>query len=321
MTLLFSVLGANLAPAPAYGIDEADIEQSHSDIADSLFSLTDQVDEFFDDVRTAEQREDDWVRLGIGVRFNTEGDVDFSQRGRASFNLTPFSEKLRLIVGGSNTDTSDSDEKLDENRAEQSEAEDSAFGQKVGGSGLVGLSYTIFSKDGKRLVAEGGYRLQSGLSAFTELRASIKRKLSDNWSVEPTQFLEWNEQDGFGEKTRLEFNRALFTRAFFRSRSELIWTETSEGADVNQELGLFREFGAESFIALILFTQYDARPAWSADVWRVSTRVKSLILGNWLYGEIEPFLEFPDSNEHDPTPGIALKLDAKFSPRKTVSGT
>lgn len=295
--------------------DYADsLADAHASAEESLFNLTDRIDEFFDDVRTEEQREDDWVRAGVGLRFNSEGDFELSQKVRAAFNLSAISDRLKIIVGASNTDTDSDSREERENNADPSDDQitEQAFGQRLGGSGLLGLRYSLYSKDEKRLTVQGGYRFRGGLEAFAETRASIRRTISENWAVEPSQAVFWTEDDGFGESTRLQFDRKLFPGAFLRLRSEALWSETSDGFDLFQEIGMFREIGRESYVGVVGFADFDTHPAWQSDVYRYSLRVKTLIFGDWLYGELEPFLEFTNDNDHEPTPGIAVRLEGKF---------
>lgn len=283
----------------------ATLDSSRQAIAEQLFGVTDYLDAAFDDVRSEEQREDDWFRLGTEVKFRTTTAVKLKQRFRAAINLRPFNDKLQLIIDSINTDDVESG-RLEEGTIARTDS----LRRLKGDSGFVGLRYPLIGDKQWVIQAEAGFRFNAGVFPLAGFRGATRVSFSENFSWDPTQFVFWDGDEGYGERTRSDLNYKLSDQSFLRSRIEALWAERSSGVELSKEFSYFKEIAKEQFIGATAGMFAYTKPSWTVDAYQLSVRYRFLLWSNWLYAGIEPGLEFPDDRDYRRTPFIAFRLDA-----------
>ncbi|HMO18197.1 MAG TPA: hypothetical protein PKA63_08140 [Oligoflexia bacterium] len=286
------------------------IEEGRSEISSRLFMLTDEIDALFNDARSIEQRTDDWIRLGLEVRFRASDNLRFRQRIGAGFNLEQLSSKLRLIFEAENGDAYQGSERLEDTP----QAEDFIRQtNRDGGSGA--LRYFILKNNNYQLTADAGMRFSGGLNPFARLRGNYWFELNELWSMEPSQVLFFERKEGYGGRTRLDFNRFLTEDSFFRIRNEAFLSENSRGMELFEEFSYLSRLSENQTLsipaAFITYTKPDPR----FDVFRVSLRYRGPLIKQWLYIVLEPGMDFPDDRDYKRTPFLSIRLDALFDRR------
>jgi len=283
------------------------LDSSRSTISSSLFSITDSIDALFDDVRADEQRQFDRFRLGSEVRFRAASPIRLRQRFSASFNFDNISDRFRLVVDGSKGDEVNDQGSLQGDRLEGNDV----LRRRSGSSSGARFRYSIYNTPQGTLVdVDAGVRFSSGITPITRIRASHWFQLSDLWAFEPTQTILWDGKDGYGESQRLDFNRIIGERAFFRSRSEKLWSETSRGLEFFQEFSAYKELSGERrSLGVSASISAHTRPDFLVDQYRLSVRYKNSIYQDWLFLEVEPGLDFPEDRDYRRTPFVMFRFD------------
>lgn len=150
------------------------------------------------------------------------------------------------------------------------------------------------------------------MNPYGRIRASRLFEINPNWSFEPAQFLIWELEDGFGEKTRIDFNFVTDEFSLTRSRTEALWAEETRGVDLYHEISHFHQLDAKSFYGIIGSLTAFTRPGFTPEEYRIALRYRSELNHPWLVGEIEPALAFPDNRDHEITAEIIFRIDFYF---------
>jgi hypothetical protein len=133
--------------------------------------------------------------------------------------------------------------------------------------------------------------------------------------MEPSQVFFLERKEGYGGRTRLDFNRFLSLDSFLRFRNEAFWSENSRGFEFFEEVSYLRRISEHQSLsiplAFIAYTSPDPR----FDVFRASVRYRGPLIKDWLYIVIEPGVDFPDERDYRRTPFLSIRFDALFDRR------
>lgn len=288
--------------------DSQDIaDQSHAGVHAGLFELADQVDQFFGDVRSLEQRQSDWFRAGIIARTQSGDGSTLSQKFGASINLEHISERLKFIIAGSG-----GDDPVPTNRTNQSgSGEDFAQGTRSN-SVASGLRFDLLSESDLLVRFDGGIRIKSGMNLYPFVRSRASRWFDLGWwevAAEPQFALIMEREDGFGQELRLDFNKQI-AQSLLRFRSQATHFEDRSAIEVLEELSIYHQLRRRSFIGAAIsflspFENYPIR-------YRTSVRYRRQFWKPWLFAEVEPGVDFLEDRNYDAAPYILLRLDVYF---------
>lgn len=284
------------------------LSSSHEGLRTDLFALADRADDFFGNERSIEKKQDDYFRNGVEMRVRTGSHVRFRHRLRLGIDLSGISDRLKLVAEGTQSDATDSEatalDDSDDREIIDDQREDAA---------RTALRYQLLRESQIDLDVDGGLKTTSGgVNPYSRVRASRFFKLNELWSVEPAQFLLWELDDGFGERTRFDLNRKLGEHSFARLRSELLYSESSRGGENFHELAAYREVNDRAYFGALVSMAGYMEPGFAVDEARVAVKYRQNLKWPWLLVEVEPALAFPDDREHRITPEIIFRLDVYF---------
>lgn len=283
------------------------LESVHTGGKAALFELTDDIDEFFGDIRTDEKKREDWFRLGTEVRFRATDPVRIRERLRAGLNLSDYAKNLRIFVNGTTGD------QIENGRLEQDLSDGQDFVTDYrGDAASTGISYDFVKTETMLISSDLGLKFGGGAHPFGDVRASKWFDLGNNFSFEPTQFFQWIHDDGFGEKTRADFNFKSSPKGRIRSRTEGLWSESSRGVDLLEDLTYVYKMTDRRYAGIGLSLTAYTDPSWTPDVYKASLRYREAVYKDWLFLETEPALEYPEERDYKTTPSITFRLDMYF---------
>lgn len=278
----------------------------HESGASMLFGLTDDIDSFFGDVRTEEHKRNDWFRIGAEIKAKAASPLRLRERVRADLDLKEYARNLRFFISGDNGDRFDNHRTIDDTN----DGTDFVADYR-GNTASSGISYDFYRSPFSLVSADIGLKF-GGAHPFGQLRASRWIPLSERLSFEPTQYFQWIEADGFGEKTRGDLNYALTETSRLRARTEALWSESSRGVDLLEDLSWLKKFTDRTYAGVAASVTAFTDPSWTPDVYKLALRYRQLIYEDWLYMEAEPGLEFPEERDYKTIPYIAFRFDAYF---------
>lgn len=176
----------------------------------------------------------------------------------------------------------------------------------------TGLRFDLYRRLRSLLQWDVGLKFNPLPVVFTTVAAVYHRDVGP-WRITLSQRGFWYSDDGFGEITEMDWDYPLATNVSFRSITAAIWSETSEGVELEQtarttwtiskdrrylqlEGGVF---GHKSGSALV--DNYRLLLAYSTSLYR-----------KWLFLQIAPQLDFPREESFEPTPSLRLSISAYF---------
>lgn len=285
------------------------VDRSHDTIRLNLFEMTDEIDAFFGDIRSLEQRQTDWFRARIATKAVSGSGSSISQGFAASVNLDAISKRLKFIIGGSGGDNPGLLDRsgLDNNTDINS---DLTSGGSRDNSVSSGLRFDLLSESDLLVRFDSGIKFRSGINLHPFFRTRASRWFDlDYFAIEPQLALIVERQDGFGQEVRLDFNKNV-EDYLVRFRSQASHFEDRSAIEVFEEVSIFRQLRKRSFVGTAVsylspFENYPIR-------YRASVRYRCQFWKNWLYVEIEPGIDLPENRDYELTPFVAVRFDVYF---------
>jgi hypothetical protein len=285
---------ADNAPEPRNN-DYTIIDTTHEALSDGLDSVARLVDSFFDDERYI--AEDAATRLRITqLAFLEQGEsIEYKTRGSLSFSVPRLKNRLRLFVAGEEANEKISEESLvrppDEGRDE----------------GAVGLQYFTKATDKKNISLTTGVKLES-----RELFIGPRYRRTfdfDTWQLRFVQRLRWFTDKGWEATTRLDYERLINNKLFFRHTTDGRWREEDDGYRYSITPALTQKLTGKKALEYQLNSQFETRPNHRLDRVVARIRLRQRIYRHWLFLETNPQIAFANDDDFDPAPGISVLLE------------
>lgn len=147
---------------------------------------------------------------------------------------------------------------------------------------------------------------------FTTVTASYRRQ-AGRWPWRFNEQVFWYTDDGFGESTEMDWDRALTTNIAFRSITAAVWSETTKGVEFEQTgrltWTLIPERHYVQFSASALAHKSSAAVM---DDYRLTLRYSTALHRSWCFLEIAPQIAFPREESFEFTPSLRVSLAVYF---------
>lgn len=134
----------------------------------------------------------------------------------------------------------------------------------------------------------------------------------DIWSTTFLQKIRWHSENGWRSLTRLDFDRALSKKYFFRSNNELQWDEEEddfEGIEFRPRFILSRRFSSKQALLFEWNNIVRDKPDWDVHTTALVLRYRRQILRPWLFVEVAPQVAWRNEQDWDASGGIFAKLE------------
>lgn len=222
------------APAPKRRGAAGAIEHVHALISSRITDTADRIDAFFGDDRIHEESNRSHLKLAV-LRISDEDGLEVERQFRLKIVLPRLQRRLQLVISGEDEeDTLETD------------------GIEVGAQPLATDSVANDVTSALRLMLRATRELNISLDAGVRVRlhptvfarARFRNTIEfEHWALRFTQNVKWEEQFSespyqWEEISRLELERPLPPRFFFRTSLQGAWYEGRHGYFVNQGFAL-----------------------------------------------------------------------------------
>ena len=274
----------------------------HETVSDSVFQSAQWFDSFFI-ANDSEQQQLPTTTAKIRFAWLPKSR-DWSEvktRFRVRVKLPHLQNKASLIL------SDETDDELNNLPLESANTNPQTEDEKFS----LALNYTQ-DKTKNRLM---NYRLGiSGGDIF--FRAKHKRSLDigerQGFLVEPSVY--YYLDDGLGAKLLLEYDYQLSKKSQFRINYSIRGSAAFSG--IRWKHGFYKLKQIDETTASVWSMQVEGERngerGFIIDKYTLGYRYRFNALRDWLFFEVEPFLEFPEQENYSTTPGIALRVEGFF---------
>lgn len=284
------------------------------DMADSLDQYLDRLltrkseehslmfDRFYGDRRMLNEHSSSSIRVSPYVVFS-EDSPRTSVRVRARLDLPRFEDRAKIVFDNMTDDR----DPLTEVRTFSSR--DPTTPDENDRS--LSLRYRVLDSARYDMDADGGLRLDPEPVVQFRTRGRM-RWYRERSTVTLSETGFWEQDDGFGERTQLEYSRPLDENHAFKLKHTAVWSEESQGVDLGATVGLATRLSARRTLTLTGGAGWHTHPDALVDEYVVRLTYRQLVYRDWMFVEVEPGLDFQNEEHWETEPLVTLRLDVLF---------
>lgn len=250
----------------------------------------------------------------LGGLWSEYDGFDPRLRFRARLQLPQWDERISAFAGrvGEEDYISDTEGDFDALPTRQ-------FGTLEDESVLLGLGYSSPERTGNDFDAGVGVRVDVPLDPYARARYEIVRSFADRYVFSARETVFWQNTEGFGTTTRVNFDRLISDRFLLRWSNLGKYTEETIGLEWYSQLTLFQSLGQRTGLA------------WQAQVEGATDNVVQLtrhslrliarrqLTPDWLILELRGGVSWPRRHLHEkrePSPEIGIAFEMQFGQKR-----
>lgn len=273
----------------------------HETVSNSVYQSAQWFDSFFIANDSEQQSPTTTAKIRFAWLPKSRDWNDIETRFRVRVKLPHFQNKASIVL------SDETDDELNNLPLESANANPQAEDEKFS----LALNYTE-KKNRKKLM---NYRLGiSGGDIF--VRAKHKRNFEfgeqQGFLIEPSLY--YYLDDGLGAKLLLEYDYQIDKTSQFRINYSIRGSAAFSG--IRWKHGIYKLHQINETTASVISLQVEGERngarGFVIDNYTLGYRYRFNALRDWLFFEVEPFLEFPEQENYTTTPGIALRVEGFF---------
>lgn len=304
--MIFFSLTTNLClAADKKQISEEKIDDSlwindfHTAVSDSVYSSAAWFDDFFTEEGSTQKNPKVNAKLRLEWRPRSRDLAEIKVRFRVKVKLPHLKNKVDLILS-------------DEDESDQYQ---------------LPLETTHLQAEEEKFSASLRYMHNNDKDQYTDTRLGIsggdiflrwRHKRFFNWTqssafkIEPSVY--YFLDDGLGSRLLLEYNFQQNPKTQYRINYSIEGSESYSG--IRWKHGIYKlnylDQTTASVISLQVEGERNGERGYVVDNYAVSYRYRFNAYKKWLFFEVEPFLEWPETENYHTTPGIAFRVEGYF---------
>jgi hypothetical protein len=277
-----------------------EIDELHRRISERIIYTARTIDNFFGDDRIFEEDNETHIRVTSMIRYENIKDLTFKLSLSGQLQMPYLQDRLQFFAS---TDGRERDVRDSLQQTPNVTDDDKSI--------FTGLRYVTRETSRSRISIDGGLRWRGGPVPLLRLRGR-RTFVYDNWAIRFVQTFFWVEDRGFGQQTRLDFERKMDDQHFVRITPSIIWSEISEGVDWRQIFSVVHIMNADNMIATEVDVQGHTWPSSVVDKIEGYIRWRHRTGREWMFFEVTPGLAFRRENDYQVDAIIAFKVEVLF---------
>ncbi len=291
------------------------LDHTHDVLSTNVCATAVWFDRFFSDVRDEEENADRFIRLVNSFEWVENEGIDFRLKVRARIELPrfkKFGQSLSLIFTGEDEDEvnnvfPEAEQIIEDNPTTRSETRDKRS---------LSLLWDVKNDSRSAFSIGTSIRLRSRLQPLLNLRYRYTHGIDSDHLIRATQNVFWEQDEGFGERTRLDYEMLLKPESLLRWSASGMYSEKSEGFEWGLGASLFRHLSPKSSVSFDWTTTGDTRPSSEINQHRLGLRYRRNFYRPWLFFEIEPAAFWPIEDDLRLNWGIAFRLEVQLGRKR-----
>ena len=280
------------------------IDSSQRYISSGLNSLATNLDEFFANEKPYYDSSESYLRLDFSFIFNEDGKVRSTNDVNFKLRLPNTEKKFQLVF---ETDTAESDSSSTQtkniNITESEKENEKEY--------FAGIQATLKDVEHWHFRTATGLRITDRLDPFMRINMDWRDKYG-NWSLHWNENPYWSNSTGWGLNSLFEFDRNISAKILFRSSSLASWTATLDYFNLSQVFSIFQVLSDKSALSYQAGVYGVNKPEILTTNYLLSMNFRRNIHKDYLFFEITPQINYPETDNFSPEHTITFKFDMIF---------
>ena len=278
------------------------LDTSEKFISSGINSLAIYLDEFFANEKTDYDSSGSDLRISSYVIFNEGGRVSSSSNINFKLRLPNTEEKFKFVF---ETDSAELDDNSKQTTTSNQTVDD---GEKEYFAGLQAIL-----KDDKhwRFRTSSGIHLTTSLDPFIRFNMDWRDKFGV-WDLHWNENPYWLGSTGWGLNSLFEIDRKISDSILFRSSSSARWTAILDSFNLSQVFSVSQVLTNKSAISYQAGVYGVSKPVIATTNYLLSMSYRKNIYKDYLFFEMTPQINYPESENFSPVHSLTFKLDMIF---------
>jgi len=287
-------------------------DQTHSYLTQILCQPSVWFDGFFGQHRAGEDWAGSLVRWQGAYRIDEKDGKSYRPEFSADFRLPKMDKKLKLVITSQGRDdrTSSFPDKDPYDLGTSADPDTATRNDKT----TAGLRYHLTDTRKTRLSLGAGLKLGNPVQPYVRLRLGYTEPLGSSTLLRLTPSAIWIKGEGTNRSLRVELEERLSENALIRASQSLVHKQLESGVQWGTALTLFERLSHVTVLAVEAGARGNTQPSNRVERYRLSTRLRSNFLREWLFLEVEPEHYWPrdDQGEYHLFKAITFRLEMQF---------
>ncbi|MEJ2470091.1 MAG: hypothetical protein P8Y96_03115 [Desulfuromonadales bacterium] len=277
------------------------IDRTHQAISQRLAAPSIWFDHFFQDPRVDEEAAGTFIRLRGSLIVEESAGVSFDGKIKARLRLPNLNRRFHLIF------SSDEDRRRDKYLVDPS-----LEGQPTKEKTTVALEYTQTSR--RQLNLSHRLRLDWDHGPNPQLRSRVRYSMpvAGSTLLVLTQAVFWENQEGFGEETRIDYDIPMDATRLVRLTGNGFFSESSQGYEWLGMVQWLQSFSRQRALAVGSYAIGQTRPQEEVTEYDLFARYRRQVAKPWLFIELTPELRWRREDDFNATALFTLTLEVQF---------
>ena len=279
------------------------VDITHGNISTRLNSASQWFDNFFSDPRLDEEPAGTLLRLRGSVTL-TEGE-GASYKGKVKLNvaLPNLKNRYQLILSNEDDDLKNAPDSACKT-VERLSAEDQAT--------ALGLQYT--KRTNNNFVYSNRFSIQydDGFNPKLRTRGRYTLPVTDKSQFNFTQAFTWENNDGFGQENRIDYEYILRENLLLRTTGQGLFSEASHGYEWLARQQLLASFSEKKALTFGTYIVGETRPQNHVTEYVCFTEYRQRFIKKWLFFELRPELNWQRENHFKAATAFTVTVEARL---------
>lgn len=268
------------------------------------------LDGFFADTDVIEQTNNSFLKLALRTSYAKRGELDVDPIAKFRLDLPALEERFRFTIENEPVEGQTLEETSRENILESSSNDFNAT--------IASFKYQFrklkdtLKSDHWQASTSVGIDFDFPSDYFWRAKGRYNWKMSEHWNLRTSQNIYYFHREGWGEKTRFQFERDYISHVF-RISSEAKYTHKLREMGFSQRFSILKELSTKRAINLQLGVLGSNRPNPRVTAYYTNTTYRRRITEDWLFYEMTPELLFARDDHFKASPSLTVKLEIVFS--------
>lgn len=284
---------------------ERSLNRAHTKFSDSIFSVSDSIDEFFAGERTEEEKNGSRIKISYETLMVENRDPLYNFRLSTRLVLPRTQDKLNFLL------QSLEDDLTEDSSTPGTTANFKPLEEEKRQSFFAGLKFKGVQEKEWHISTDAGVKLVWPPDPFAKLR--LRRSFFwDPWELRLTENVFWFESEGWWQVAAVELERP------FKGKNLLRWGNFGTRRDdigywnFNHFVGWYHQASKVEVLGYSAGVTADEEPAYGLTSYYLSISYRRNLWEEWVFFDLAPTASWPRAENFTFVPSLRVKIEVVF---------